>query len=88
MTAIKQTLFGQAGIGEEEEDGETSVYNVQLEVEDLHELDNDFSELNITVEEESEVEEPATKSPKGHATNKGMVDGLCLLWLAQSPGQV
>jgi len=55
--AIKQSLFSQGVIGEEGEDGETSVYDIQLEVEELHELDDDFSEMNCSGE--SDEESPA-----------------------------
>ena len=36
---------------------ETSVYDIQLEVEELHELDDDFSEMNCSGE--SDEESPA-----------------------------
>lgn len=55
--AIKQSLFGQIPIGEEGEDAETSVHNVELGDEDLHELDRDFGEMECSIGEDSDKED-------------------------------
>jgi len=65
LTAIRQSLFGQGTIGEEGEDCDTSVYNVQLEVEELQDLDADFGEMNTSVGGASDDDSPC-KTP----TNK------------------
>ncbi|XP_060568181.1 centrosomal protein of 192 kDa-like isoform X2 [Ruditapes philippinarum] len=81
ISAIRQSLFGQgAVIGEENEDGDASVYNVELEEQDLHDLDDDFAEMNCSVGVESDAE----KSPEKTPTNKG--DGLQLDSVYLRPG--
>lgn len=72
--AIKQNLFNQDVIGEEGEDGDNSVYDIQLEVEDLHELDDDFSEMNCSVEDISDHESP-TKTPTQRPLKKENTSG-------------
>lgn len=72
MCAIKQSLFNPNVIGEEGEDGDASVYDIQLAVEDLHELDDDFSEMNRSLEESSDHESPTktpTKEPRTKTTS-------------------
>lgn len=73
MAAICQSLFGQgAVIGEENEDGDASVYQVELEEDDLRDLDADFEEINCSVGLDSDVE----KSPEKTPTNKGTLSGM------------
>ncbi|XP_053402304.1 uncharacterized protein LOC123548511 isoform X2 [Mercenaria mercenaria] len=68
VTAIRQSLFSQgAVIGEENEDGDASVYNVELEEQDLNDLDADFEEINCSIGADSDVERSPSKTP----TNKG-----------------
>ena len=68
VSVIRQSLFGQgAVIGEENEDGDASVYNVELEEQDLHDLDDDFAEINCSIGAESDTD----KSPEKTPTNKG-----------------
>ena len=65
-SAIKQSLFSQLPIGEITEEADTSVHNVELGDEDLHELDQDFGEMECSVGEDSDREEEGLKTP----TNK------------------
>lgn len=67
VTAIRQSLFGRGAVIEENEDGEASVYQVELEAEDLQDLDADFEEINCSVAMDSDVENSPEKTP----TNKG-----------------
>ncbi|KAL4232237.1 hypothetical protein ACF0H5_009811 [Mactra antiquata] len=64
VAAMRQMLFGQSAIGEENE-GDESIYNVELEEDDLKELDADF-EIDCSAAGESDSE----KSPEKTPTNK------------------
>ncbi|XP_052232648.1 uncharacterized protein LOC127845662 isoform X2 [Dreissena polymorpha] len=74
LAAIRQSLFGQGTIGEEGEDGEVSVYNVEFEAEELQGLDDDFGEMNCSVggesDEGSPVKTPTNSTPRAARYNK------------------
>lgn len=72
MAAICQSLFSEGTvIGEENEDGDASVYQVELEEDDLRDLDADF-DINCSVGPDSDVE----KSPEKTPTNKGTFSSM------------
>ncbi|XP_052816319.1 uncharacterized protein LOC128242923 isoform X2 [Mya arenaria] len=77
MSAIRQSLFGQGTIGEEGEDGETSVYNIEIEAEELHALDADFGEidasLDVMSDEESPLKTPTNKDLQEHSKGEDFV---------------
>lgn len=64
VTAIRQSLFAKtAAIGEENEDGDASVHQIEIGEDDLNELDADFGEMNSSLDSDGE------RSPKKTPTN-------------------
>ena len=49
-------------IGEEGEEGDTSVYNVELQAEELNEIDNDFGEINLSDNSDDESKTPVAQT--------------------------